>query len=70
MICAQRHHESACRLLGNARTKMVDGVCVEEHSRVSRVMKGAFNSHTPSPKYTATWKVCTVLDYIVKLGTN
>ena len=49
----------------------VDGVCVWEHSLVSRVLKGAGHS-TPVLRClnTATWKVSTVLHYIVKMGSD
>ncbi len=43
---------------------------VGEHPLVSRMLKGAFNSRPPLPKYKATWKVSTVIEFITNLGIN
>ena len=48
----------------------VDGHSVGEHPMVSRLMKGVFNDRPPLPKYTSTWKVETVLNYLESLGDN
>lgn len=36
------------------------------HPFVNRYMKGVFNSRTPTPKYSDTWDVNIVLDFIKK----
>lgn len=36
----------------------VDGFHVWEHPLVARPLKGAFNQHTPQPKYQTTWLGC------------
>ena len=33
-------------------------------------MKGAFNTRPPRPKYTETWDVDQVLQYLITLGSN
>ena len=33
-------------------------------------MKGVFNSRPPEPRYSQTWEVSLVLDYIKALGPN
>ena len=37
---------------------------------VTRLLKGAFNDRPPLPKYSATWDVQVVLDYLKSLGDN
>ena len=46
------------------------GVPVGQHPLVKRVMAGVFNSNPPKPRYTTTWDVGQVLDYIESLGPN
>ena len=48
----------------------VDGVKVGQHQLVVQLMKGVFNDRPPQPKYTSTWDVSLVLDYIRGLGDN
>ena len=48
----------------------VDGYEVGQHPLVTRLIKGVFNTRPPLPKYTCTWNVQTVLEYIVSLGSN
>ena len=50
--------------------KKIDGHSVGEHPMVSRLMKGVFNDRPPLPKYTSTWKVETILNYLESLGDN
>ena len=40
----------------------VDGVVVGQHSIVSRLLKGAYHSRPPQPRYSSTWNVQTVLE--------
>ena len=39
----------------------VDGVSIGQHPLVSRVLKGAFHSRPPLPRYSETWDVTKVL---------
>ena len=41
----------------------VDGVEVGKHPCISRLLKGAYHSRPPLPRYTATWDVQVVLRY-------
>ena len=45
----------------------VDGSRVGQHPLVSRFLKGVFNSRPPAPKYSSTWDVDIVLDYIKRV---
>ena len=46
----------------------VDGVEVGKHPMISRLLKGAYHSRPPLPRYTATWDVQVVLRYFEGLG--
>ena len=48
----------------------VDGVPVGQHTFVSELLKGVFNSRPPLPRYTASWDVSKVTSYISCLGDN
>ena len=48
----------------------VDGFQVGQHPLVIRLMKGVFNSRPPEPRYSQTWDVNLVLEYIKSLGPN
>jgi len=48
----------------------VDGVRIGQHPTVSRFLKGVFNLRPLAPKYTTTWDVDTVLDYLNDLPDN
>lgn len=48
----------------------VDGYEVGQHPLVSRLLKGAFNKRPPQPRYSSTWNVNQVLNYLEKLGDN
>ena len=47
-----------------------DGVPVGQHPLVSRLVKGVFNARPPIPRYSSTWDVQTVLNYLESLGKN
>lgn len=49
---------------------LVDGVSIGQHPLVTRLLKGAFNQRPPLPRYSDTWKVDTVTDYIKSLPSN
>ena len=42
----------------------IDGVSIGQHPLVSRLLKGAFHSRPPLPKYSETWDVSKVLAYL------
>jgi len=46
----------------------VDSVDVGKHSLVARVLKGAFHTRPPLPRYTATWNIHVILDSILNWG--
>ena len=48
----------------------IDGFKVGQHPLVKELMKGAFNTRPPQPKYTETWDVNKVLDFITQMGAN
>ena len=48
----------------------VDGFPVGQHLLVSRLLKGAFNTRPPMPKYEKTWEVHRVTVYLRSLGEN
>ena len=48
----------------------VDGYDVGQHPLVARLLKGAFNDRPPLPRYSSTWEVQVVLDYLQSLGLN
>ena len=46
--------------------KGISGVRIGDLSRIQRTIKGAWRQSPPLPKYTKTWNVQTVLDYLRK----
>ena len=48
----------------------VDGVKLGQHPLVVRFLKGIFNARPPAPKYSVTWDVDSVLQYLRKLPDN
>jgi len=48
----------------------VDGHNVGQHPLISRLLKGIFHDRPPLPRYTSTWNVQTVLNYLEGLGEN
>ncbi|XP_065902413.1 uncharacterized protein [Dysidea avara] len=48
----------------------VDGYNVGQHPLISRLLKGIFHDRPPLPRYTSTWNVQTVLNYLEGLGEN
>ena len=47
-----------------------DGYDVGQHPLVTRLLKGVFNDRPPLPRYSSTWNVQTVLNYLEQLGPN
>ena len=48
----------------------IDSFKVGSHPLVSQLLKGAFNLRPPEPRYSHTWSVGKVLDFIKSLGPN
>ena len=48
----------------------IDSVPVGKHHLVIRLMRGIFNENPPRPRYTNTWQVSQVLDYLCSLDDN
>ena len=48
----------------------IDGFSVGQHPLVSRLLKSAFNLRPPQPKYSHTWEVHKMLDFLKSLGSN
>ena len=42
----------------------IEGVSIGQHPLLSRLIKGAFQTHPPLPRYWGTWDINTVLCYI------
>ena len=50
--------------------EQVDGYDAGKHPLVMRALKGVYHDRPPLPRYTSTWNVNMVLDYLVSLGDN
>ena len=48
----------------------IDGHNIGQHPLVTRLIKGVFHVRPPLPRYTQTWNVQSVLDYLRSLGDN
>ena len=48
----------------------IDGVSVGSHPAVARLLKGAFHSRHPQPRYGSFWDVGIIIQHIRKLGPN
>ena len=48
----------------------MDGYSIGQHPMVTRLLKGIFIDRPPLPRYSHTWNVQTVLDYLISLGNN
>ena len=42
----------------------IDGVSIGQHPLVTRLLKGAFQTYPPLPRYTGTWDVNQVLNHL------
>ena len=45
----------------------VEGVPIGQHPLVIRLLKGVYNSRPPRPRYSATWDVDSVIQYLASL---
>ena len=50
--------------------RRIEGIPIGQHPLVKQLFKGVYNSRPPQPRYSSTWDVNVVLDYITKLGEN
>ena len=50
--------------------QFMDGYTVGQHPLICRLVKGVFQSRPPLPRYTQTWDVQKVLNYLDSLGDN
>ena len=48
----------------------VEGVHMGQHPLVTRLMKGVYNLRPLKPRYTYTWDVDMVIQYIAGMGDN
>ena len=48
----------------------VDGVSIGKHPLICQVLKGAFNARPPLLRYTTTWDVQMVLQYLEGIGPS
>ena len=48
----------------------VEGHNVGQHPLVTRLLKGIFHDRSPLPRYSGTWNVQNVLNYLERLGEN
>ena len=48
----------------------LDGVDVGQHPIITRLLKGVYNDRPSLPRYSNTWDVQTVLNYIELLGSS
>ena len=48
----------------------INGAPIGQHQLVKRLLTGVYNECPPKPKYTGTWDVQQVLNYIEELGPN
>ena len=48
----------------------VEGIPIGQHPLVTRLMKGVYNLRPPKPRYSYTWDVDVVAQYIVSMGDN
>ena len=48
----------------------IDGMEIGKHPMITRLLKGAFHARPPLPRYTATWNVQSVLEYLEGMGTT
>ena len=48
----------------------VDGVSIGQHPIITRLVKGIFNVRPPFPRYSNTWDVQIVLNFLQALGKS
>ena len=49
---------------------MVEGTSMGQHPTIIRLLRGIYHDRPPLPRYTCTWKVQKVLNYIDALGDS
>ena len=48
----------------------IDGMSIGQHPAITRVLKGAYQSRPPLPRYSSFWDVGVVIEYLKTLGPN
>ena len=66
----QYNSVNACRSAISSIHDKVDGVDVGQHPIITRLLKGVYNMRPPLPRYSDTWDVQMVLNYIETLGQS
>ena len=61
---------NCCRSAISSVHEKVDGNSIGVHPAVTRLLKGAFHSRPPQPRYSSFWDVSTVISYLQSLGDN
>ena len=68
-VLYQEGYLSQCLAISSVHEK-VDGVAIGQHPIIIRLVKGIFNVRPPIPRYSSTWDVQAVLDYIESCGQS
>lgn len=50
--------------------KQIEGVPLGQHPLVCRLLKGIYYNRPPQPRYTSTWKVDVVTQFLSSMGNN
>ena len=61
----QHHTINVVRSAVSMTHEKVEGVPIGQHPLVTRLMKGVYNLRPPKPRYTYTWDLDMVTQYIV-----
>ena len=72
-LCEEGHWYSSINAYGSAISlvhEQVDGHNIGQHPVIITLIKGIFNIRPPLPRYTSTWNVQTVLNFIEPLADN
>ena len=48
----------------------IEGIPIRKHPLVSRLLRGVHNKRPPQPRYSATWDVDRVIEYLKSMGGN
>ena len=68
-LCTEGYQYSSINSYRSAISSVhekVDGHNVGRHPLISRLLKGIFHDRPPLPRYTNTWNVQTVLNYVLE----
>ena len=48
----------------------IDGKPIGQHPQLARILKGAYNQRPPTPRYSSTWKVSTVVTWLDSIDSS